>query len=348
MMKLVKNKTLWFVLISICFAFMYALFISIQIIRKKNLLSKFKNIRFLKKSTFETLALVLCVGMLLFQVISESCYTTESDNYVKYLGNDMDGYLSETLADPILKASEIIGDEEVFSTYASATEVYNGKFQPTGFDYIIHVLGDENRQRYLDIFKNGNYKYATTISTQLTPNEYWTKNANWFFYRELCSEYVPTYDNNQWIIWTKAESDIKTYDLSKAKLNVKKIDDGSMKLIVEYDEKITGTADISLSYDTEYNKSFFKTGNINKFVMVNSATEKDAINMSGEYVADNFFNFCLPEENDCYYIPVTIKDGYGEVLITTQPADDVELIINFAKLHNIFDFDYIEGNLIKE
>lgn len=113
-------------------------------------------------------------------------------------------------------------------------------------------------------------------------------------------------------------------------------------------KKITGTADISLSYDTEYNKSFFKTGNINKFVMVNSVTEKDAINMSGEYVADNFFNFCLPEENDCYYIPVTIKDGYGEVLITTQPADDVELIINFAKLHNIFDFDYIEGNLIKE
>jgi hypothetical protein len=147
-MKLVKNKTLWFVLISICFAFMYALFISIQIIRKKNLLSKFKNI-LLKKSTFEALALVLCVGMLLFKVISKSCYTAESDNYVKYLGNDKDGYLSETLADPILKASEIIGDE--------------------------------NQQRYLDIFKNGNYKYAITINTQLTPNEYLTQNANCFF-----------------------------------------------------------------------------------------------------------------------------------------------------------------------
>jgi hypothetical protein len=131
-------------------------------------------------------------------------------------------------------------------------------------------------------------------------------------------------------------------------LNVKKIDDGSVKLTIECYKKITGTADISLSYNTEYNKSFFKTGNINKFVMVNSVTEKDAINMSGEYVADNFFNFCLPEENDCYYISVTIKDGYGEVLITAQPADDVELIINFTKLHNIFDFDYIEGNLIKE
>ena len=342
------------VIVVFIFIMSYALFIAIQLIRKKNLLSKFKNIRFLKKSTFEALSLALCVCMLLIQGVSKICNTTENNSYGKYLGNDIDGNLSETLADPILKASEIIGDEEVFSTYASATEVYSGKFQPTGFDYIIHVLGDENRQKYLDTFKNGNYKYAMTTSTELSFFECWIKNANWFFYRELCSEYIPTYDNNQWIIWTKAESDIKTYDLSKAELNIKKIDDGSVKLIVEYDEKITGTADISLSYDTEYNKSFFKTGNINKFLFIDSITEREEINRINKVnnlnkiIYDSCFRFCLPEESDCYYIPITIKEGYGELLITTKPDNDVKLTINSAKLHNIFDFDYIEDNLIRE
>ena len=41
-------------------------------------------------------------------------------------------------------------DGTLFSTYAGAMETVNGIFQPTGTDYIIHVLGDEQRQRYLD------------------------------------------------------------------------------------------------------------------------------------------------------------------------------------------------------
>lgn len=62
--------------------------------------------------------------------------------------------------------------------------------------------------------------------------------------------------------------------MSKAKLTVNKIDEGSVKLVLEYDEKISGTADISLSYNTEYNKPFWKTGNINRLVMINSITER--------------------------------------------------------------------------
>ncbi|MEE1077060.1 MAG: hypothetical protein UHY68_07355 [Acutalibacteraceae bacterium] len=335
-------------IVVVLYAIVYTLFIAIQFIRRKNLLSKFRKIRFLKKNTLELLSLGLCVCIFLFQVAYKIYYTPQNENYGKYLGNDIDGNLSETLATPILNASEIIGDEEVFSTYASATEVYCGKFQPTGFDYIIHVLGDENRQAYLDTFKNGNYKYAMTINTEFDGHEYWIKNSNWFFYRQLCTEYIPTYDNSQWVIWRKSENDTKTYDLSKAKLKIKKIDDASVKLIIEYDEKISGTADVSLSYDTEYNKSFFKTGNINKFIMINSTTEKEAVNMLGKSVNELYFNFCLPEESDCYYVPVTIKDGYGELLITSKPDDDVKLTINSVKINKIFDFDYIEGNLIKE
>ena len=342
------TSTLGLFIVVLFYASIYAVFAIIKITQKKNLLSKFKNSRFLKASTIEALAFIFCVAVFMLQGAYTIYYDIKNGEERIYIGNAIDGRIDESLANPILKAIEITGEEEVFSTYASVLEVYRDDFQPTGFDYIIHALGEENRQKYLDTFKNGDYKYAITSSIQLTPYEYWIKNANWYFYRELCSKYVPTYDNNPWIIWTKSESNVKTYDLSKAKMNVEKIDESSVKITVEYDEKITGTADISISYDTEYNKSFFKTGNIMRLVMFSAITEKDAVNMSGEPIAEGFFNFCLPEQGDCCYIPLTMKDGYGELLITTKPDDDVDLTVNSVELHNIFDFDYIEGNLIQE
>lgn len=324
----------------------YISFILFQFIRKKDIFSKSSKLGVLKKGALQTIPLVLCVCVLLFEGIVH--YNSKDDNYGKYLGNGIDGNLSDTLADPIVNASEIIGDEEIFSTYASAIEVYCGKFQPTGFDYIIHVLGDENRQKYLEDFEDGNYKYVMTINHESENFEYWIKNSNWFFYRQLCSKYSPAYDCDEWIMWTKSESNNNTYDLSKAKLNIEKIDEGSVKLVVEYDEKISGTADISISYNTEYNKPFWKTGNINKMVMINSITEKGACRALTPKIKEFYFNFCLPEESDCYYIPLTIKDGYGELWLTAKPDDDVELIVNSVKLNNIFDFDYTDNNLIKE
>ena len=334
--------------IVICIYFAsYGSFILLKLIRKKDIFSKNKKLKTLKKLALQIMPLVLCICVIAFEGAYEVYGNIKNDNYGKYLGNDIDGNLSDSLAEPILKASEIIGDEEVFSTYASATEVYCGKFQPTGFDYIIHVLGEENREKYLKNFKDGNYKYVTTVNNQFDGQEYWIKNANWFFYRQLCSEYIPTYDCSKWIIWTKSENN-NTYDLSKAKLTVDKIDEGSVKLVLEYDEKISGTADISISYNTEYNKPFWKTGNINRLVMINSITEREARRALDENIEETHFNFSLPQESDCYYIPLTIKDGYGELLLTAKPDDDVELTINSVKLNNIFDFHYTDNNLIKE
>lgn len=42
--------------------------------------------------------------------------------------------------------------EEFFATYASAQEVVSDTFQPSGTDYIIHVLGDEQRYDYIEAF----------------------------------------------------------------------------------------------------------------------------------------------------------------------------------------------------
>lgn len=80
-----------------------------------------------------------------------------------------------------LAAAEYVGEEKVFSTYASALEVMTDQFQPSGTDYIIHVLGDKPRQEYLETFCEWDFRYVTTIKETYDEWEYWVRNANCFF-----------------------------------------------------------------------------------------------------------------------------------------------------------------------
>ncbi len=65
--------------------------------------------------------------------------TTQKDGYVAGAINGNIPYNKQDL----LKLNDIIGDKTYFSVYASAFEAMREEFQPTRFDYIIHVLGND-------------------------------------------------------------------------------------------------------------------------------------------------------------------------------------------------------------
>ena len=89
------------------------------------------------------------------------------------------------LGDDILATEAFLNGEEFWSTYASAQEVQQGTFQPSGTDYIIHVMGDRQREEYLNKFKTSDFRYTATIRESYNIWERWIMRANWFFYREL-------------------------------------------------------------------------------------------------------------------------------------------------------------------
>lgn len=68
--------------------------------------------------------------------------------YIKELG----GYITN-LYPSIDFAVQKIGDNKIFSTYSSAIESITNQYQPSGTDYIIHVLGDKQRENYLIKFR---------------------------------------------------------------------------------------------------------------------------------------------------------------------------------------------------
>ena len=116
--------------------------------------------------------------------------------------HQLDGWF--TNGEQLLETAQIL-DAPFFSTYASALETIQGVFQPSGTDYIIHALGDRQRQDYLDTFRTGDYPYAVTIRKEYNLWEWWIQRANWDFYRELFSGYVPVHTSDYALIWQRQE-----------------------------------------------------------------------------------------------------------------------------------------------
>lgn len=103
---------------------------------------------------------------------------------------ELDGWF--TNGESLSATAAMLEGEPYFSTYASALETIHGVYQPTGTDYIIHVLGEEQRQDYLEQFVQGEYPWAVTIQRYYNGSvwEWWVQRANWYFYRELYANYV--------------------------------------------------------------------------------------------------------------------------------------------------------------
>ena len=261
--------------------------------------------------------------------------------YFKNLG----GYMTN-LNNDIINAAKFLKNSKFFATYASAQEVVSNTFQPSGTDYIIHVLGNNARRNYLSSFKTDNFNYAATIKESFNEWEYWVKRANWFFYRELYSNWHPIYANSYEVYWAKNNKGFNSsYYIGNFQPYIEKIDEQNMKIIINLDKKISGTADVYIDYFIDNNTNF-KSKIATPFI-INKLAE----------IKNTGFNFAENKELDRNYlpeigkefIPITVVNGYGEVTISSHPKDYTKLIINKIFCNKIFnvEFNYIEISKIK-
>ncbi len=298
--------------------------------------------------------IILISGVIIitnFGNISERTITNEL-TYIEGLG----GYFS-TLGKDIEYAINRIGNEKIFSTYATAVEAATGQFQPTGIDYIIHCLGDEQRQKYMETFKQGNFKYVTTTDRDYINYRYWIKNANWFFYKELYKDYKPVFVTKYNVFWEKdKQNENKNEKLNKikeqTKLTLNKQDDSIYYLAVETQNKeFNGVASVQLGYESKFTTNFFKGFYINRYVTVLDITDMREVKGNA-----NFINYNIKQSAQEYFIPVTIVNGKGELIITSYPNENTELNIKSANIVDIFDTNFkycalsdsreIEGNTL--
>ncbi len=209
-----------------------------------------------------------------------------------------------------------ISDGVLFSTYAGALETVSGAFQPTGTDYIIHVLGDGQREMYIDNFKHGDYRYASTLKNGYTLWEYWASRVNWFFYRELYANYEPVRETNYSVIWEK--SDKENVINTEAELEWEYINSSTCRIDVALPDYEDGAyVDLYIKYNTVWTQDRLKYGGMRKVLCIQDGGEQ----YSGGW-------------NPCYYlreqsggctIPVYVRDGKGYAYISAYPLSCTKL-----------------------
>lgn len=279
---------------------------------------------------------VVCSAWIISAAKNEMIFkymTDETGIYVEALGGNLTG-----LGNELNEAEKFLDGENFFSTYASAQEVVNNSFQPSGTDYIIHVLGDREREAYLDAFMSGNFKYAATIKETYTAWEYWCQRANWFFYRELYRNWHPVYANTYEVYWERNPAGLENSVSSGYSIEVIDIDESSKKIIVKSDAVVNGIADVYIDAGVEKKQR--------KSSMLVFQTNLKVENTGIVYGENYEWNFLRADSRE--YIPIPIVNGYGEVTLTSCPKRNTTLTLNEVFCEQVFTVlsDYVQISAI--
>ena len=284
----------------------------------------------IKKSCTYLYILIVVLQVCLFAVFA---FGKKDGVFISSLG----GYNTE-FADDLLNASHFIEGRSFFSTYSSAQEVIEGQFQPSGTDYIIHVLGDNQRKKYLDCFKMKNFDLAVTLNECFTNWEYWLPRANWFFYRELYDSWHPVFANSYEIYWEPNEEGFSNTIVEQCSVKVEEITPSEKKIVVVAESEVSGVADLYLIYSTKNNGSLKSKFIFNSMVRIRNS----GVGLCG---SPEFESNWL-RDTSAEFIPVQIIDGYGEILVSSEPNKQTILTIDDAKCNRIIKTPFLYVHVI--
>ena len=304
----------------------YTMFIASLIKFMGMIINKFE---FLKKYRFVNKYNLFSIVILIIMLFSY--VPTIEKNYNKWKNSgkkrvyisELGGNISTITGNAINTLNNRLNNSRVFSTYASAYEAANKQFQPSGYDYIIHVFGEENRKKYVENFINNDYKYVLTINRDYTSWEDWIRNANWFFYRELYKNYKPIFTTYYNVVWEKQN---EQFIINNIDYNIKtEKKQNSFFITIETSKNINGVADVMINYNSIWKKDHLLNGYYNKQIFIyDMSSDRD------------YGDYNVPPSSKKYYIPIKIINGKGEAILTSYPGEYTELIVNDIVVKNIF------------
>lgn len=264
------------------------------------------------------------IGSTLKDELVFSFATEKVGKYNESLG----GYVTARSGDMDL-ASEFLNGERFWATYASGQEVAEGKFQPSGTDYIIHVLGDKQRDEYMNRFHEEEFRYVSTIQKDFTDWEYWVERANWFFYRELYRDWHVVFANQYQVYWEKNQGN-KEYNITKGiSLEAIREDEAKVRLIVRTGELIDGVADVFIDYKVKKKEN----APLSMLMLQPILAVRNTGFISAS--SDNYESNFLRSES-AEYIPIPVTNGYGEAVLIASPEKGACLELKAAECESIY------------
>lgn len=270
-------------------------------------------------------AFVLCVG-LAGQITQRMAGRGEEYVRVDSLG----AWLSDQ-APKLETEQQIAAGTRVWGTYAGALETMTGQFQPSGTDYIIHVLGDAQRAAYLQKFEQGDFELVETPSWKVSAYERWSRNANWWFYRELYRSWQPVGTTfacgGMHLFWQRTGVDNALGETVQVQ-TLQQTPDSVTVTVTAAHADFCGVADVALTYAAKA-----------RFLRVESVTEKALCEAAGResWTCDYF----IPTEKTQTAIPVTISNGTGTITLTALAAGEASVAVQSAQADATYtDWEY--------
>lgn len=284
-------------------------------------------------------AAVLCAAWLVSTGMSEFTGWMKSRSEGTYIPA-MGGVVTDHAKD-LAAASEFLQGESFFSTYASAQEVVEGKFQPSGTDYIIHALGDSAREDYLAAFDEGDFTYAATICEEFSGWSTWEIRADWYFHRKLYRDWHPVFANSYELYWARGNTNAQ---VELPQVEIVDVSSHTKKLVIQTDPSVNGIADVYLDYEVELAPGLFSMLTFQSMLQVSNTGTVYASKHNDSHA---FFdsNQIRPVGAEC--IPVQVVDGYGEVTLVANPQRNCLLHVNEARCEGLYTsaFDYLPVTL---
>ncbi len=292
-----------------------------------------------KAINFTKIGLAVCLLLFLVKGIplAYKDFGFMSRKYAEYTHFDTLGGYMTYLDKDVRDAIDFIDGQKIFSTYSSAVEAETGQFQPSGYDYIIHVLSDERREKYLESFEEGNFKYAVTISKNGDTRfwEYRAERSNCFFYRELYSKYHKVYSNAYQVYWEKNKVGKENVISGDYELEVTKISENETSIILQTNPDINGIADVYIDYSVEKSGDLSSMFLLREALQVLDIVEYDTYKDDEDNICLNFLRAASSE-----YVPMYIRNGKGQIILSSKPAEDTLLNINSAVCDRIILGEY--------
>ena len=306
--------------------------------------NRFKSVKFTlpskKKYITLVISLVLCITSITANIvlITDEYSRMQEPKNAKYF-DELGGYLT-TSAEDVTEATEFLDGAPIWSTYTTAIEAISNQLHPSKSDYIIHALGEKGQAEYLEQFKNSKFDYAATIKNGFFPYSEWIKKANWYFTKELLTNYHPVFSNGYEMFWEKNTND-NNYVISGDELTVKTevVDESTVKVMVSGDSNINGIAELKCSYAIEKDSSDFRSiFNHLRFLKVQD-THPIQIYYQNEYN--------LPNSGENVALPITVLNGYGEVTLTSKPYETTTLDVSAISCGEIYSVEFSYLHVLK-
>jgi hypothetical protein len=230
----------------------------------------------------------------------------------------------------------------LFSTFASGLEVVAGALHPTGNEYVVHVLGAREKQKYLGTFLTTRPLYVTTVRADFGPWEPWLRNMFWDFYRELIPRYEPVDRTFYSIVWAPRRVPFVPSGVEAECTIVQEAPDTVALHIHLPADKAAGLSgvqilDLELEYKAAWTGSPLAHGVLRQYLVAFYSSRGGFGNIAG-----------LPLDAGRWRLPVEIAPGGTETIrVQLQPADVSVLLVRRCSARTLLPKEAIDGFISK-